>query len=141
MRISRIHVDSTLALGASLVLEPEAAHYIGRVLRLPTGAQVSLFNGRDGEFLGTLTEVSKKQVLVELHEAVNCYSDPKLAIHLGVGLSRGERMDFLIQKAKGHRAGCQQHHASFHRALRGQAERRPGRQAPAALATGGDQRL
>lgn len=98
MRLSRFFIDAPLALGTHSLPEA-AAHYIGRVLRLPAGAAVQLFDGSGMEFRGELGEVGKKQVSVELKEALPGMPESPLRIHLGQGLSRGERMDWAIQKA------------------------------------------
>lgn len=98
MRLSRFFVDAPLSLGHHELPEAQA-HYIGRVLRLTPGAAVQLFDGSGREFLGELTEVSKKVVSVTLNEALDGSPESPLRIHLGQGLSRGERMDWAIQKA------------------------------------------
>lgn len=98
MRLSRFFIDTPLALGEHALPE-SSAHYIGRVLRLAAGASVQLFDGTGQEYVGELVEVSKKTVRVRLHEALTGMAESKLRIHLGQGLSRGERMDWAIQKA------------------------------------------
>jgi 16S rRNA (uracil1498-N3)-methyltransferase len=98
MRISRFFIDAPLTLG-SCDLPEASAHYIGRVLRLTAGTAVQLFDGSGHEFSGVLTEVGKKHVKVELHERFAGLAESDLRIHLGQGLSRGERMDWAIQKA------------------------------------------
>jgi 16S rRNA (uracil1498-N3)-methyltransferase len=98
MRLSRFFIDTPLSLG--LHSFPEAsAHYISRVLRLGTGVAVQLFDGSGAEYRGTLAEVGKKQVTVMLTEQLAGLAESTLRIHLGQGLSRGERMDWAIQKA------------------------------------------
>lgn len=98
MRLSRFFIDAPLSLGRHELPEAQA-HYIGRVLRLAPGAAVQLFDGSGREYLGELAEVGKKSVSVELREAFNGLAESPLRIHLGQGLSRGERMDWAIQKA------------------------------------------
>ncbi len=98
MRLSRFFIDAPLALGSHALPEAQA-HYIGRVLRLAPGAAVQLFDGSGFEYLGELSEVGKKQVQVELREQLRGMPESPLRIHLGQGLSRGERMDWAIQKA------------------------------------------
>ncbi|HTN31819.1 MAG TPA: 16S rRNA (uracil(1498)-N(3))-methyltransferase [Pseudomonas sp.] len=98
MRISRFFIDAPLSLGRHELPEAQA-HYIGRVLRLAPGAAVQLFDGSGQEYLGELAEVSKKSVCVELCQALDGLAESPLRIHLGQGLSRGERMDWAIQKA------------------------------------------
>ena len=98
MRLSRFFIDAPLALGQHNLPEAQA-HYIGRVLRLASGDPVQLFDGSGQEYLGELVEVGKKTVRVELREAFTGMAESPLRVHLGQGLSRGERMDWAIQKA------------------------------------------
>ncbi|MEO9331205.1 16S rRNA (uracil(1498)-N(3))-methyltransferase [Ectopseudomonas guguanensis] len=98
MRLSRFFIDAPLSLGQHELPEAQA-HYIGRVLRHAAGDAVQLFDGSGREYLGELIEVGKKTVRVELHEAFDGLAETPLRIHLGQGLSRGERMDWAIQKA------------------------------------------
>lgn len=98
MRLSRFFVDTPLSLGHLELPEPQA-HYIGRVLRLTAGSAVQLFDGSGDEFRGELLEVGKKRVQLELSERLAGLPESPLQVHLGQGLSRGERMDWAIQKA------------------------------------------
>ena len=98
MRLSRFFIDAPLSLGQHDLPEAQA-HYIGRVLRHAVGDAVQLFDDSGQEFLGELIEVGKKSVRVELREAFAGLAESPLRIHLGQGLSRGERMDWAIQKA------------------------------------------
>jgi 16S rRNA (uracil1498-N3)-methyltransferase len=98
MRLSRFFIDAPLSLGQHELPEAQA-HYIGRVLRHAVGDAVQLFDGSGQEYLGELIEVGKKSVRVELRESLAGMAESPLSIHLGQGLSRGERMDWAIQKA------------------------------------------
>ena len=98
MRLSRFFIDAPLSLGQHELPEAQA-HYIGRVLRHAVGDAVQLFDGSGQEYLGELIEMGKKNVRVELREAFTGLAESPLRIHLGQGLSRGERMDWAIQKA------------------------------------------
>ena len=98
MRLSRFFIDAPLSLGQHELPEAQA-HYIGRVLRHAAGDAVQLFDGSGREYLGELIEVGKKAVRVELREQLAGQAESPLRIHLGQGLSRGERMDWAIQKA------------------------------------------
>lgn len=98
MRLSRFFVDLPLAMGEHHLPEAQA-HYIGRVLRLAEGDRVQLFNGEGQEYLATLMQVGKKTVSVQVDEVLPGLPESPLHIHLGQGLSRGERMDWAIQKA------------------------------------------
>lgn len=99
MRIPRLYTPRELRSGQTLVLEEQTAHYVHRVLRMAAGRQVILFNGRGGEFSATLTETGKKAVAVRVEEYHPVERESTLAIHLGIGISRGERMDWVLQKA------------------------------------------
>jgi 16S rRNA (uracil1498-N3)-methyltransferase len=98
MRLSRFFIDAPLSLGEHELPEAQA-HYIGRVLRMADGDALQLFDGSGNEFRGTLLEVGKKRVRVTLDEQFAGQIESPLKIHLGQGLSRGERMDWAIQKA------------------------------------------
>jgi 16S rRNA (uracil1498-N3)-methyltransferase len=99
MRIARIYTTQRLRSNAVVVLEPEASRHLARVLRLVVGDSLTLFNGSGGEYLSSITAVDKKkvQVLTGAHLRRECESP--LDIHLGIALSRGERMDWIVQKA------------------------------------------
>ncbi|MBD9413137.1 16S rRNA (uracil(1498)-N(3))-methyltransferase [Pseudomonas sp. PDM16] len=98
MRLSRFFIDAPLSLGQHELPEAQA-HYIGRVLRHSAGDAIQLFDGSGQEYLGELIEVGKKAVRVELREQFDGQAESPLRVHLGQGLSRGERMDWAIQKA------------------------------------------
>ncbi|WP_031555075.1 16S rRNA (uracil(1498)-N(3))-methyltransferase [Parvularcula oceani] len=64
----RLFVEADLAQGRDVPLSKPAAHYLGTVLRLGEGAEVLLFNGRDGEWRGRIAQVSRKGGAVTLEE-------------------------------------------------------------------------
>jgi len=98
MRISRFHAPMSLQTGTQ-VLEGDLAHYLGRVLRLAPGAPVRLFDGSGMEWPGAVVEVGKKTVTLELQDPEPGLAESVLQVHLGQAMSRGERMDWAIQKA------------------------------------------
>jgi len=99
MRRSRIHQEQRLVSGSSIALDRESSHYVGRVLRLKPGDGVNLFNSEDGEFTATVTAVDRNEVTVQLEDPVANAANPILSVRLGLGLSRGERFDYAIQKS------------------------------------------
>lgn len=99
MRLSRFHTDQALVAGSTVVLDGDQSHYLGKVLRVKPGQQCLLFNAASGEFLADVTDVSKREVRLQILEQREAIPDSPLAVHLGLGLSRGERMDYAIQKA------------------------------------------
>ncbi|WP_148863991.1 16S rRNA (uracil(1498)-N(3))-methyltransferase [Marinobacter fonticola] len=99
MRIPRIYSPVALAAGSEVDLEDQAANHVGRVLRMQTGQQIELFNGDGHDYPATLTDVSKKRVQVRLGKPVANVSESPLQVHLGQVVSRGDRMDYAIQKS------------------------------------------
>src|SRR5690606_1066854 len=99
MRLSRLYCESELSADALLTLVDDHAHYLGKVLRVKPGHKLALFNGRDGEFTGEIISVSKRDIDVKLASSATRLPEQLLPVHIGLGLSRGERMDYAIQKA------------------------------------------
>lgn len=99
MRVSRHYLPQALAGHSSIEIVGESAHYLHRVLRLKKGESVRLFNETDGEYAATIADTSRGRVEMQIEEAISTNTDPVLQIHLGLGLSRGERMDYAIQKS------------------------------------------
>ncbi|MGS0680466.1 16S rRNA (uracil(1498)-N(3))-methyltransferase [Shewanella sp. 125m-7] len=99
MRVPRIYQESTLIVGQSVALDDEAAGHVGRVLRMSVGEQVSLFNGDGNDYLAEIVSASKKNVEVKVLSCEANDSESPLNLHLGQVISRGDRMDFTIQKS------------------------------------------
>ncbi|PSF07098.1 16S rRNA (uracil(1498)-N(3))-methyltransferase [Marinobacter fuscus] len=99
MRIPRIHTHSPLATGRQCQLDENAANHVGRVLRMQAGQSLVLFNGDGHDYNAVITEAGKKQVLVEVTEASANNTESPLNIVLAQTLSKGDRMDYAVQKA------------------------------------------
>lgn len=99
MRIPRIYTDSELTVGSSCELDDNAARHVGRVLRMQPGQQLILFNGDGQDYDATVQDVSKKHVRVGIAGATATTTEPPLEIILGQTLSKGDRMDYAVQKA------------------------------------------
>lgn len=99
MRNPRIYQPQPISVGQSLQLDDSGSHHIGKVLRMQAGQPLRLFNGEGGEYQATILAVDKKNVLVEISEYHEADHRSPLPIHLGQVISRGERMDFALQKA------------------------------------------
>ncbi|WP_461483048.1 16S rRNA (uracil(1498)-N(3))-methyltransferase [Porticoccus sp.] len=99
MREIRVFTDQPLTIGAELTLEDHVARHLGAVLRLKAGDPITLFNGLGGEYPSTLTDCSSKRARARVMDFVTIERESPLQIHLGIGLSRGDRMDWVIQKA------------------------------------------
>ena len=99
MRIPRAYIDAELAVGAELALPDEVHNHLVKVLRMRVEQQLVLFNGDGSDYLAKLTEVEKRRSSVVIESAETRTNESPLRIQIGQGLSRGERMDFAIQKA------------------------------------------
>lgn len=99
MRIPRIHHPGPLPAGRRLELEPTAANHVTRVLRLRPGSPLVLFDGAGNEFDATLEEAHRRAVVVSVGAARAAIAESPLKVTLAQGISRGERMDYTIQKA------------------------------------------
>jgi len=99
MRFTRIFTTQLLTVGSEIVLNAEAAHHILRVLRLKQGEKLKLFNGENFEYIAGITYVNKNSVKVFVEEKTMVSIESPLNIHLAQAISRGEKMDYTIQKA------------------------------------------
>jgi 16S rRNA (uracil1498-N3)-methyltransferase len=99
MPLKRLYVAERIAVGQELRLGDEAARYLGRVLRLRAGDNVQVFNGEDGEWSATIAKFGRDRVTLAVHDFVREAEAASLRIRLVQGISRGERMDFVVQKA------------------------------------------
>lgn len=99
MRLTRVYVDEDLAVSQRLTVDGGAGNHISRVLRLRVGDEVTVFNGRGGEFGATIEEIRRDTVRIGVHEHRNDERESTLNLTLAQGISRGERMDWVVQKA------------------------------------------
>ncbi|MFD2168320.1 16S rRNA (uracil(1498)-N(3))-methyltransferase [Thalassotalea euphylliae] len=99
MRNPRIYLDSPLTANTQVQLSDDAFGHVVRVLRLNQGDAITLFNGSGSDFQATLTEVSKKKAFAQVNSEEQIENESPLRIHLGQGISRGDRMDFTLQKS------------------------------------------
>ncbi len=99
MRLTRVYVAAPLESGTRLRLEGSAASHVTRVLRLRVGAALTLFNGSGGEYEAGIDKAhgGELTVAVGAHHAIE--RESPLALTLVQGISRGERMDLVVQKA------------------------------------------
>jgi len=103
VRLSRVFLNTPLVLNSSIPLPKETAHYLGNVLRLRLGDELLVFNSTQGEFRARISAIAKREAEIELLDKQRSLDDaafqPRLSIHLLLGISRGDRMDFAVQKS------------------------------------------
>ncbi|WP_147652285.1 16S rRNA (uracil(1498)-N(3))-methyltransferase [Vulcaniibacterium gelatinicum] len=99
MRLTRVHVDAPLAPGARVALPEAAATHLARVLRLQPGDACVLFNGDGHDYDAVLTAVGKRGAEAEVAAARAVENESPLRLVLLQGIARGEKMDWILQKA------------------------------------------
>ncbi|MBS1190391.1 MAG: rRNA m(3)U498 methyltransferase [Rhodocyclaceae bacterium] len=99
MNSPRFYCREPLAPGAHIDLPEPVARHAVRVLRLPPGATLTLFDGRGGEYEAHIERIERERVVVALGAWQNIERESSLAITLVQALQAGEKMDFTIQKA------------------------------------------
>lgn len=99
MRIPRIYLPQPLTSGNEIALDENALRHVVQVLRLKVGHPLLVFNGHGGEYEAQLVRISKREAVVQVGNFHNINRESALFTHLGLGISKGERMDFALQKA------------------------------------------
>lgn len=99
MRIPRIYHPESLEYQTQCQLSEDAANHVGRVLRMVEGEQLELFDGSNHIYPAIITESNKKSLKVNILGRELSDKESNLKIHLGQVISRGERMEFTIQKS------------------------------------------
>ena len=94
----RLYLDAPIEEGASIALGASQANYLGNVLRLKAGDGVLVFNGRDGEWRGTLASAGKRRLAL----AIGTRTRPQTAaldLHYLFAPLKHARLDYMVQKA------------------------------------------
>ena len=99
MNLPRFYCRAALSPGAHIELPEPVARHAVRVLRLPPGAPMVLFDGRGGEYLAHIQRIERERVVAELASWQDVERESPLAVTLVQALQAGEKMDFTIQKA------------------------------------------
>jgi 16S rRNA (uracil1498-N3)-methyltransferase len=94
----RIYQAQPLATGM-IKLDENGSHHLSRVLRAVIGDEIILFNGEGGEYHAVIRHIAKKNVEAEIIKFVDRNVESPVKIILAQGIARGEKMDFVIQKA------------------------------------------
>jgi 16S rRNA (uracil1498-N3)-methyltransferase len=99
MRISRVYTNQALAPDQHVSLDGNTANYIARVLRQRAGNPLVVFNGDGFDYAAEITSVGKDKVDLNIHARLPAAGESELNITLVQAISRGERMDYSLQKA------------------------------------------
>ena len=99
MKKHRFYSSNKLQIRQSLALDQENSHHIISVLRLKVGQKIVLFDNTPYNFKTAIEKLNKKAVLVKIISKEKNQSESDLYIHLGQAMSKGQKMDYIIQKA------------------------------------------
>ncbi|MFT5502354.1 MAG: 16S rRNA (uracil1498-N3)-methyltransferase [Gammaproteobacteria bacterium] len=98
MRISRVYCEQTMAIGDQIILDTDQSHYVRNVLRLKSGQSIYLFNhSTSADFLATLS-IGSKHCFADITSCLEFDHESPLKIHLLVGVSSRDHLDWSIQK-------------------------------------------
>ncbi|MBP6918235.1 MAG: 16S rRNA (uracil(1498)-N(3))-methyltransferase [Legionellaceae bacterium] len=99
MRTIRIYQPGHYQLGQTLTLSEAGAQHVGLVLRLPEGANITLFCGDNYEYQAIITSIHKKRIQVCIEKVTLVNRESPRGIHLAQGIAKGDKMEWIIQKA------------------------------------------
>ena len=99
MRIPRIFTTQELQINANIQLEPGPSQHLSRALRMKPGDNIILFDGTGGQYPATISTLGRTSVVAITADFDPVERESGLSVHLGIALSRGERMDWIVQKA------------------------------------------
>lgn len=97
--VPRFYADEPLRAGGICRLQEDTAHHAVHVLRIRAGDDITLFNGRGGEYGARVAAIDRLRVTVDILEFRDVERESPLRMILVQGVSAGERMDFTIRKA------------------------------------------
>ncbi len=97
--MNRFYIETELNTGNTIELTESVFHHWVRVLRAKEQEQAIFFNGKGGEYLVTLTEINKKNAFVSVDQFNELDRTAPFNVILGQVMSKGDRMDYAIQKA------------------------------------------
>ncbi len=99
MRIPRLFTPQPCTVGNSITLEATASHYLVSVLRMAKGRPLVLFDNSGHDHAATLIEADRKAAVVRIDAILPNACESPLTLQLAIGVSRGERFDWVVQKA------------------------------------------
>lgn len=99
MRVTRVHVALPLAPGSEVALPESVAMHLARVLRLGVGDACVLFNGDGNDYDARIVAIGKRGGEVEILGRRALNNESPLRITVLQALARGDKMDWILQKA------------------------------------------
>ena len=99
IKTPRLYVDTPMSAGGTITLDKAQSHYLANVMRRNVDDNLRVFNGRDGEWGGRISSLSKREVTIDLSEQLHEQPEEKRELHLIFAPIKKQRMDFMIENA------------------------------------------
>ena len=99
MREHRLYHKPPLATGQRITLDTHASNRIRQVLRLKPGQSITLFDGSGYDYAAELINCTKQAAQVQVGATIRHETPPELTLQLALGITRGEKMEYSLQKA------------------------------------------
>ena len=97
--LPRLYTPNQIKIQEPLALDQAQAHYLKNVMRRNNGDKIRIFDGKNGEYLATITDIGKKSCILSPHEQIKPQPTQKNRVHLLFAPLPKNRMDILIEKA------------------------------------------
>lgn len=98
-RTRRIYIEDDLKINQTILLSKNNAHYVKKVLRMKEKDELEVFNNKNYIFISKIVEITNKMItIIILNKEIKNVESP-LSIHLGLAISKNEKMKFSIQKS------------------------------------------
>ena len=98
MKTIRLYQNAPFTEGKTAELDSDNSHHLNKVLRFPVGKNITVFNGDGFDYTAVVQNAKKTTNLKVISKTLN-NTESKLDLTLAQGIAKGEKMDFLIQKA------------------------------------------
>ena len=97
--MTRLYLPQPLTVGTTIALPDEALRHLVQVLRMEAGERLTVFNGLGGEYAATLASATRKAatLAIDAHDPVS--REAPISITIAQCVSKGDRMDYAVQKA------------------------------------------
>ncbi|MES2682513.1 MAG: 16S rRNA (uracil(1498)-N(3))-methyltransferase [Pseudomonadota bacterium] len=97
--MTRLYLPQPLASGSTIALPDEAFRHLVQVLRMEAGEHLTVFNGEGGEYAATLATASRKGATLSIGAHAPVSREAPLHITIAQCVSKGDRMDYALQKS------------------------------------------
>ncbi|MEM8561164.1 MAG: 16S rRNA (uracil(1498)-N(3))-methyltransferase [Pseudomonadota bacterium] len=99
MRVPRIYTNQPLTENLNIELEAAPSRHLARSLRMKPGDNLIVFNGAGGQYSAAVESIQRSAVHVTIGRFDSIERESSLSVTLGIAISRGDRMDWIVQKA------------------------------------------